>query len=306
MRNKTKITLTLLILSSLISLNTSAQEDEPYLVIGKHMFPVRSVAFSPDGKTLASGGLDNTLLWNAKTGELLKTLTGLWAVAFSPDGNTIASEGLDGTISLWDANTGELLRTLEGELLRTLELEGPIEGLPIDLAQSVAFSPDGNTIASGYYIGTIDLWDANTAEHIRTLKLWENIEEFHRMFGEVENEDDIGFAWSVAFHPDGKTLAGSGWAGAIDLWDANTGEHIRTLAGHTGSVRSVAFSPDGKTLASGSVDNTLRLWNPNTGENLKTLKGHTDGVLSVAFHPDGKTLASGSVDGTIKLWDALD
>ena len=123
------------------------------------------------------------------------------------------------------------------------------------------------------------------------------------MFGEANKEDDIGFAWSVAFHPDGNTIAGSGWAGAIDLWDANTGEHIRTLAGHTGSVRSVAFHPDGNTLASGSMDNTLRLWNPNTGENLKMLKGHTAGVWTVSFSPDGNTLASAGGASTIKLWN---
>ena len=285
MRNKVKIALTLLIFLGFVALNTSAQEDEPYLVIGDgHRYSVESVAFHPDGNTLASGSWDDTIkLWNPRTGIVLKTLEGhtgvVWSVAFHPDGNTLASASADETIKLWNANTGELLRTLEGHTY-------------------VAFSPDGNTLASGSQDYTIKLWDANTGVVLRTL------------------EGHTAGVSSVAFHPDGNTIAsgsgGSKWGkqkdNTIRLWDADTGELLNTLEGHTYSVTSVAFYPDGNTIASGSLDGTIKLWDVKTGELLKTLTGHHgDGFNSVAFSPDGNTIASGYgtwASGTIRLWDA--
>ena len=109
---------------------------------------------------------------------------------------------------------------------------------------------------------------------------------------------------SVAFSPDGKWLASSGcYDYTVRLWNANTGERVRTLHGHSGSVNDIAFSSDRKTIASGSDDTTVRLWDAKTGTHLWTLLGHTDSVESLAFSPDGKTLASGSLDKTV-LWDA--
>ena len=108
---------------------------------------------------------------------------------------------------------------------------------------------------------------------------------------------------SVAYSPDGKTLASGSSDNTIKLWDVKTGKEQATLEGHTDAVFSVAYSPDGKTLASGSVDKTIKLWDVATGKEQATLKGHTEAVISVAYSPDGKTLASGSRDKTIKLWD---
>ena len=264
--------LTVLFVSSLFLPNGFAQY-VPYSTLEGHERSVNSVAFSPDGSTLASGSWDGTIrLWNAVTGEHKTTLEGYWGVlfvAFSPDGSTLAS-GSDDTIRLWNAVTGEHKTTLEGH-------EGDVN--------SVAFSPDGSTLASGSSDRTIRLWNAVTGEYKTTLEGYWGV-----LF--------------VAFSPDGSTLA-SGSDDTIRLWNAVTGEYKTTLEGHEGDVNSVAFSPDGSTLASGSSDRTIRLWNAVTGEHKTILEGHEGDVNSVAFSPDGSTLASGSSDRTIRLWNAV-
>jgi len=112
----------------------------------------------------------------------------------------------------------------------------------------------------------------------------------------------MGSGYSVAFSPDGKTLAAPYWIGGIHLWDAHTGTHLRTLWGHRSDVRSVAFSPDGTTLASGSGDGTIRLWDAATGDHIRTLMGAGAG-FSVAFSPDGTTIISSDWQGRLSLWE---
>ena len=277
---------------------------------------IPSVAFSPDGYTLAGGSTDGTIwLWDVETRQQIATLKGhaddwIYSVAFSPDGYTLASWGLDGTIRLWDVETRQQIATLKwdsfaavlvlafspdgytlvsgGELwdVRTGQLQATLEGP--DWVPSVAFSPDGKTLvgAGGYGIW---LWDFETRQQIATIYF-----EGYSVF-------------SVAFSPDGQTLASGGENGSVRLWDGGSGQPLAILEGHTGGdVYSVAFSPDGHILASGSYDDAVRLWDVSTGKLIAVLEDHTSDIYStypIAFSPDGKTLASPSQDGTILLWD---
>ena len=250
-------------------------------VLTGHTDGVLSVAFSPDGQTLASGSRDDTVrLWDVATGTLQQTLThtgSVPSVAFSPDGQTLASavDGWTGTIYLWDVATGVLQYTLPSH-------KGGLS--------SVAFSPDGQTLASvGGWDALVSLWDVATGTFQQTLV----------------GHTYLTFVRSVAFSPDGSMLAGAGgWRDkTVRLWDVATGTLQHTLTGHTDTVESVVFSPDSRTLASGSIDATVRLWDVATGTVQHTLTEYTDGVLSVAFSPDGRILASGSSDGKVLLWD---
>ncbi|RKU22833.1 hypothetical protein C6503_03455 [Candidatus Poribacteria bacterium] len=316
MKHLMKATLTFLILLDLVLLNTFAQ-DIPYTKLGEHRWRVHSVSFSPDGKTLASGGMDDTIkLWDVNTKGLRHTFKGhmanVYSVSFSPDGKTLASGHQDSTILLWDVNTRGLRHAFEGS----------------GVIYSLSFSPDGKTLASGDSGGDIRLWDVNTGElrHTReghwkvysvsfspdgktlasggadaTIKLWDvNTGEFHTFFeGGLWNK-----VRSVSFSPDGKTLASGSADATIRLWNVNGLRHTLKVS-LTGwmNVYSVSFSPDGETLASGSVDNTIRLWDVNTGKLRHTLEGHWGAVYSVSFSPDGKTLASGGMDRAVLLWE---
>ncbi|MBD2088089.1 serine/threonine-protein kinase [Coleofasciculus sp. FACHB-542] len=291
---------------------------------------VYSVAISPDGQTLASGGDDNTIkLWNLGTRQQLQTLKGhsdwVYSIAFSPDGQKIASSSGDGTIKVWNLHSGQLLQTLKSG--------------PEDRVFSIAISPDGQTLASGSKDKTIKLWNLGTGQlkntlkghsgfilsvaiaqngqtlvsgsDDKTIKVW-NLST-GTLISTVSEPSDNGVP-AVAISPDGRILATSNISDKIYLWNlqellkgckgAQPCSPTRTIFAHKDYVNSVAFSPDGQTLASGSRDNTIKLWNPQTGELKSPISNHSGAVNSVTFSPDGKTLVSNGEEGKIEVWQS--
>ena len=283
----------------------------------------RSLAFSPDGKTLASGSNDGKIkIWDVETGKnssLAGHADAVRSIVYSPDGTKIASAGTysDHTIKLWDAVTGNHIHTMHSNNIMSIAFSpdgtqivsggGPqpqesgriklwdvrtgrkiatLSGHARDV-QSVAFSPDGTQIVSGSEDNTIKLW--NVSSHTATATL-----------------EHTNFS-TVAFSPDHTIFASTTDASRserkkIKLWNVATGRNIHTLEGHTDTVQYLTFSPNGATLASGAWNGEIKLWNIATGQNTDTLTGHR-GIQSLAFSSHGTMLASGGQDGEIKLWN---
>jgi WD40 repeat protein/serine/threonine protein kinase len=282
-------------------------------------FPVNAVAFSPDGKRLASGGDHGELkVWDAETGRQVLPLAGhsgeVRDVAFSPDGLRLVSGGTDKAVKVWNLETGKEVLSLKGVSFRVL---------------AVALSPDGRRVAVGGETDKVRVWDAGSGEEEKDLALGAG-----RVFGLAFSPDGKRLAtatedrenrtvrvWdlqtrapthtfaaapaafaSVAFSPDGKTLAGAGGDGRVRVWDLQTRAEVFS-AGPAARCR-LTFSPDGTRLAGGDADGVVRVWDAKTGKEVRTFKKHAGPVEAVAFNPDGTRLASGSDDKTVKVWDA--
>jgi WD40 repeat protein/energy-coupling factor transporter ATP-binding protein EcfA2 len=267
---------------------------DPYTTrLTGHTTGLTRVAFSPDGRTLATASVDTTVrLWdisNPRQPHPLSTLTDhtaeVWSVAFSPDGRTLATGSDDGIARLWDISDPRQPHPLSTLTGHTKTVRG------------VAFSPDGRTLATASDDTTARLWDISDPR------------QAHPLSTLTGHTDTI---WSVAFSPDGRTLATASDDTTARLWDISDPRQphpLSTLTGHTADVLSVVFSPDGHTLATASRDTTARLWDisdPSQPHLLSTFTGHTADVLSVGFSPDGHTLATASLDTTVRLWDISD
>jgi WD40 repeat protein len=251
------------------------------IVADGHVEGIFCVAFSPDGTRLASGGDEGEIvLWDTAAWKPLRRLaadpngrTGhredVWGVAFSPDGRRLASAGHDETVRIWDVETGRQIRVLRGHSFHVW---------------GVAFSPDGKWVASAggtsdangeFAAGDVKLWDAATGAALLTMLV------------------PGSRVYSVAFSPDGKTLA-SGWEDhTVKVWSTAGGQELFTLRGHIGEVNVVAWNKAGNLLASGSDDRTVRLWDVATRREVRAFPG----CHGVAFSADGQRLATGGAEG---------
>ena len=278
-------------------------------------FGTQRLAFSMDGAQLAIADGNLIKIWDIVSGDLLFTLTGqehdVWAIAFSPDGKHLASGGFgDGAVQVWDLSTSETI-TLEGHTKAieglafhpngewlatasddlTMKLWDATTGELLweitdfaDVVDSIAFSPDGTRLAAASTGSEIRIWDATEVEGNEILKIEENVS-------------------AVTFSPDGTQIAAATGSN-VKIWDAGTGEELRTLIGHAGWVLDVAFSPDGKKLVSTSFDETTKIWSVTPGQEEITVSGQGIGFAHVAFSPGGAEFATDGVDGSATIWNS--
>ncbi|KAJ5372779.1 hypothetical protein N7517_004785 [Penicillium concentricum] len=289
-------------------------------ILEGHSEKVRSIAWSQDGRWLASGSNDHTIrIWDPVAGRCISTLKGhsdcVTSIKWSQDGSWLASVSDDETVRIWDPAIGQCIST------------STIEGYR-DSETSIVSSRDRSRLASATYDNTIKIWNLDARRCVSTFKghsqwitsiTWSQDGRWLAS-GSIDKTIKIWDLWtkrcistlsghsssilSTAWSRDNKYLAsGSILEKTIKIWDLATGRCTFTLGGHRTSILSIAWSSDGNRLASGSGDGRVMIWNPNTGQRIGTLQGHNSSISSIEWSRDGSQLASGSDDKTIRIWD---
>jgi WD40 repeat protein/energy-coupling factor transporter ATP-binding protein EcfA2 len=284
-------------------------------VLRGHTQIVVTAAFSPDSKRIVTASYDNTArLWDAMTGRSLGVLRGhteyVNDAAFSPDGTLIVTASSDDTARVWDAETGQSRAELRGHT---------------DLVRSAAFSRDGRRVITVSNDNTARVWDAETGRSLAELRGPQGSPEEQRkraLEAELKRIEklpkdqqvtelmrgasliaDTVLMYDAAFSPDGKRVVTASGDDMARVWDAETGQILAELSGHTEYLLRAVFSPDGKFIVTASNDKTARIWDAQTGKSLAELRGHTLSVDSAAFSPDGKRIVTSSDDATARVWD---
>ncbi len=241
---------------------------------------ISSLAFSPNGKYLAIGGMEKVVwLWDMQSrrgGTLAKTLLGhvgpVLKGSFSPDGKLLASCGSGNQIFLWNGETGALLRIIKGEA---------------PTYRAVTFSPDGKILIGGGSDKAIRLWKVESGDEVDNFK---------------EHDAEIS---SLSFSPDGIHLASGSYDKTVKVWNFSKGKDILTLKGAFDRINSVSYSPDGKLIVAAGADSIIHIWDAVIGAKLHGLKGYQGSITAISFHPSGQWLASIGTDNSIEIWDVI-
>jgi WD40 repeat protein len=278
---------------------------------------VVGLAFSPDGHSLASGGIRDSVvhLWNVSTGHQVRDFEGLpqgaTSIAFSPDGKYLAAGGFKSPgVYLWEIGTGKPLGPLFGPTVPEQSPNGM--AVPFLAYSHVAFAPDGKSLASGHHRGLVRIWDVKTRQEARHFRGPDSDVFVHVGFS-ADGQTLVSWGESIrAWKMISGTQFVANWGESMGLWKASSGTQLRAF-GQQADLRigAVAMARDGRALASTSegpfsADNSIHLWETATGTERYHLAGHDYAVSALAFAPDQRTLASASRDGTVILWDVKD
>ncbi len=290
--------------------------DKPTTILMDSVIAVLWATFSPDGRLLATGSEDNSIvLWDLVAGRPVRNFAGhlqaVQSIAFSPNGEFLLTASVDTTAALWNVASGRLIRRFKGHTAAV---------------NSAVFSPDGKRVVTGSTDKTAILWDAATGAQIRTFAghtdevvavgispdgrtvatgstdkhaiLW-NADSGERLFS-LRTQDTVS---GIVFSPDGKILAASNFANNVNEWEVATGKALGATRRVNLDLNAIAFTPDGSRFFSAGKDATAKMWSTASRELLREFSGHGSDLQSVALSPDGRILLTSSRDGTARLFD---